>query len=654
MKQKVIGRVALLVVLAAGGIMEAAELRLTTTPGAPGFSFLSWDTEGNVQTQLNLLRDGAGAAFQVETNGKWVDGRPFVVGTNAAGGSVDLGSAGRAELRWSVGTNGTGMVWSLANLVGAGTISRIRITLPFNPRTAATTVLPSRWLPPDGFDLPAVLSAADFGQLLVRQTGTNAVTGRLTGSRRNRLIDVAFEIPAPPAGESHRLDFTFWRIPTPAGVDETTWRPIRRGWWNVYQPCVSGDDIGCFAMSVKAPAGVLANNAISDPVSSGCAIFADHALLLNGLAPGISAEPTLRHSLEWWLDHRTDSSGAVVGYAEIRMLDGATAMPIAAWACVELSGDLEWAGKRIGQLERIADHLASRDVDQDGILELPNSGNANTLREPDRGATGWDTINSGHKDLYVNTFAYRAFCCMADLERRLTRTDKAERYAALARKLREAFFPTFYSPDTKLLSWWISADGERHDYWAPGLLGQAVAYGLVPRQAGEELLDRIHAKVRETGFKRLDIGLPNVLTPIRRADYIIGGSPDYGCASREDGSDTFKRYLNGGCLVADQIHWFNAHFRLGRGAAVLPQLEAMLARQGKPVFPNGGSFQNGIVNIQPHGAEFYDWDGNTSGYEGHLTGSWFFLQAVLTRQPAHLQRLLKPMSILESSGQKRD
>ena len=91
--------------------MEAAELRLTTTPGVPGFSFLSWDTEGNVQTKLNLLRDGAGVVFQVETSGKWVDGKSFVVGANAADCSVDLGAAGRAELRWSARTNGAGMVW---------------------------------------------------------------------------------------------------------------------------------------------------------------------------------------------------------------------------------------------------------------------------------------------------------------------------------------------------------------------------------------------------------------------------------------------------------------------------------------------------------------------------------------------------------------
>jgi len=624
--------------------MQAAELRLTPTPGAPGFSFLSWDTEGNVQTKLNLLRDGAGATFQVETNGKWVDGGPFVVGTNAADGSVDLGAGGKAALRWTARTNGSGMVWSLANKGSSGTISRIRITLPFNPRMAATTVLPSRWLPPDGFALPAVLSAADFGQLLIRQSGTPAVTGRFTGSRPKGVIDVAFEIPVPPAGETITLEFSPWQLPLPKGVDEATWKSIRRGWWNVYEPCVFGEGLACFPTAEKAPAGVLANNPISDPVSCLYAFIADHALLVNELAPGISAEYILRHSVEWWLDRRTDAAGTVVGYAEIRdMLDAPPSILVAAWACTELSGDPQWAAARIAQLEKIAEYLASRDVDHDGILESPKSGNANTLHNPERGATAWDTINSGHKEMYVNTLAYRAFCCMADLEKRLKRTDKAERYAGLAGKLREAFFRTFYSPDKKLLSWWISADGQRHDYWAPGIIGLPIAYGLVPEKEGKQMLTLFHAKIKESGFTRLDLGLPCVLTPVRRADYLYGVGPECGSPSREDGSDTFHRYLNGGCLVNDQIHWLNAHFRLGQKESVQPQLAAMLARQGKPVFPNGGSFQNGIINRAGEGAEFFDWEGKTSGYEGHLVYSFFFLQAVLMQQDGHRNRLFRPM-----------
>jgi len=472
------------------------------------------------------------------------------------------------------------------------------------------------------------------------------VTGRFTGDRGKRRIDVAFEFAAPKTGETVTLEFSPWQLPLPKGVDEATWKTIRRGWWNVYEPCVRGHlGIGV----VPAPAGIFANNPISDPVSSLYVFIADHAMLIPELAPGISSEYLLRYSVDWWLDFHLDVSGAMEGYENHNdMLDAPSSILVAAWACAEMSGDLTWAESRIPQLERMAEFLASSDVDHDGIIESPHSGNANTLcRREDRGATANDTINSGHKEIYINTLAYRAFCCLADLEKRLKRTDKAARYADLAGKLKEAFFRTFHSPDTGLLSWWISADGQRHDYWAPGIVGLPIAYGLVPPADAGRILSAIRSKVTEVGFSRLDLGLPLVLTPIRRADYNIACGAEYGCPSREDGTDTFQHYLNGGCVVSDQIHWFNAHFRLGLGEAIQPQLAAMLARQGKPVFPNGGSFQNGIANTPRQGAEFYDWNGKTTGYEGHLVYSWFFLQGVLTQQPEHRHRIFRTM---ESSG----
>ena len=65
----------------------------------------------------------------------------------------------------------------------------------------------------------------------------------------------------------------------------------------------------------------------------------------------------------------------------------------------------------------------------------------------------------------------------------------------------------------------------------------------------------------------------------------------------------------------------------------------MLNRQAKGVYPNGGGFQNGVINRYPEGAEFLDWQGNTCGYEGHLVYSWIFLQAVLLRHPEYQDRL---------------
>ena len=72
-------------------------------------------------------------------------------------------------------------------------------------------------------------------------------------------------------------------------------------------------------------------------------------------------------------------------------------------------------------------------------------------------------------------------------------------------------------------------------------------------------------------------------------------------------------------------------------------LSAMLKRQVGGAFENGGGFQNGVVDEYPYGAEFYDWNGHTTGYEGHLIYSFSFLQAVFYRNDSLRQKALHPL-----------
>jgi hypothetical protein len=53
-----------------------------------------------------------------------------------------------------------------------------------------------------------------------------------------------------------------------------------------------------------------------------------------------------------------------------------------------------------------------------------------------------------------------------------------------------------------------------------------------------------------------------------------------------------------------------------------------------------GLFQNGVVNRGTAGAEFFLFDGRTTGYEGYLPEVWNFLMAAFTRNPAMRGRLL--------------
>ena len=372
-------------------------------------------------------------------------------------------------------------------------------------------------------------------------------------------------------------------------------------------------------------------------------LWADEAFLTPAFSPDIRLMDMVRRTLDWWLDHRTRPTGEVVAYWDYAdMLDANASPLIAAWDYVEATGDRAWLARRIERLELIADYMVRRDVDDDGLVESTHSGNYGTLKEPMRADSAYDTINAGHKNAYCNALIYRAFRCLADLQKQLHRPPQQARYAERARRLRAAYVKTFSNPATGWLAWWRSRDGQLHDLSSPMITSLAICYGLVDPVRGREMMKRLWTKIEAVGFHRFDLGVPITLVPVRRGDYLLGGG-DGNSPRREDGSDTFGHYLNGGCLVSDAVYFMTALYMVGENEKADRILRAMLERQEKGVFPNGGGFQNGVINAHPQGAEFYTWDGHTCGYEGHLTYSYSFLQAVLLREPSFRARLFRPL-----------
>jgi hypothetical protein len=55
-----------------------------------------------------------------------------------------------------------------------------------------------------------------------------------------------------------------------------------------------------------------------------------------------------------------------------------------------------------------------------------------------------------------------------------------ERYKQLAKKLKNAYFTTFYNPKTGVLAGWKSSDGKLHDYYFLMVNSMVVYYNLVP------------------------------------------------------------------------------------------------------------------------------------------------------------------------------
>lgn len=606
-----------------------ADCRSATLP------FLSWDTEGGDRAKNNLLRAGVSL---VERTGK-------SPATLAGEGEKQ----GADEVRFRLAASGTPIDWTIRaahggltmQLAAAKDVDHLELAFPFNPLMTATTLLPASWESDGSLRLPAVISSPDFGQMLLT-SDAGALKCWLRGSRVNHTIDLTVELPTLHAGKTISLTMSPVYLPPPPDLkDKSMWPAARRGWFNAIQLSAEWGDQG---NPYSAPAGVLANNVLSDAASCLLHVWADHILLTPQISADIHPMDYVRRTIDWWLDNRTRPTGEIVAYWDYAdMLDTNPSVLIASWDYVEATNDRAWLANRIERLEFVADYLVHRDLNDDGIIESTHSGNAGTLKEPMRAGSCYDTINAGHKDAYCNALIYRAFRCLADLEKQLGHDAQQTRYADRANRLKAAYVKTFYNPATGWLAWWISEDGKMHDLASPMINNQAICFGLVEPAQGREILGRIWTKIDEVGFKRFDLGVPITLVPVPRGDYLMGlVNGDSGVPQSEDGADTFGHYLNGGCMVDDAIYCITALHIVGEPKKGDRVLRAMLERQDKGVFPNGGGFQNGVINAYPKGAEFFTWDGETCGYEGHLTYSYSFLQALLLREPGFRARLFRP------------
>jgi hypothetical protein len=515
-----------------------------------------------------------------------------------------------------------------------------KIIFPFDPRVSAVTILPASIDRQSRFHLPAIVSAPGFGAMLVTTDGGVELTSVLNGSRAGKIVDWVIDLPqGSRRRDSTTLHFRPYFVPSPKGLnDDARWKLARRAWLNQFQVSAKWGDPG---HPVSAPAGVLANNVISDPVSCCLFMYADAAFFTPDLAPGISAMRYVGHTLDWWLNDRMLPSGVIPGYwNHTNFLDANPSVLISAWDYAEATGDRKWLADRIDKLEQAAGHMISRDIDGDGLLEATQSGNPGTLIEPARSCSAYDAINCGHKDAYSNALAYRAFRCLADLEAQLGRVEQQKRYKDFAAKLKTAFRKELINPQTGWVAWWRDKNGVLHDLASPHVNGLAITYGLIEPEQGREMLRKLYAKMVDAKFTRRDLGTPCTLVPVARADYLLPAAP--GLGTKEDGSDAFGQYPNGGVLPGDSLRFMTAGYVTGEQAMADAFIDAMLARIPKGDLPTGG-FATSIVDVYPAGGEFFTWDGKPCGYEGLLSHGYHFLQAVPLRDPALREKLHRPL-----------
>lgn len=572
-------------------------------------------------------------------------------------------------LQWSITRDRSDMLWQI-EYSGKDNIRNFQIEIPMSALQAAAVLIPAQTDSSNHGIGPWLLVCPDFGHMLitsesdvqlsgindgVRGGGSNAVsTGvdpRLRGSQWLEATGIRDYTPGKlilkfvsneplSNGQKILLRFHVSDMPEPEGFDAGLWKKIRRSYLNNWQPC------GTWTGPKKEM--VLSNNVLSDPASISLWFYADPMIYWHKLAEDIDILVLLKHSLDYYLDNEVSAQGHVNAFGKMYDLyvSCGGSLIISAWDYYTLSKDKVWLEKRIQVLHLIADYLLRRDVDNDGLIESIGSGNAGTLKDPERADIWFEMTNFGHKNTWTNLISFRAFMCLAELLDESGKYEGAIYYRQKAELLRQTFVKRFLSPENGWFVSWISLDGQVHDYCHTFINGMAVAYGIVSPDKGKEILEKVVAKSKTIGFNSWHLGIPCNLIPIRKEDMIgprtgIDGKPiknDFYWPDDLAEKEAFgNRYTNG--TIHPTLVW---PYLLGLQVAGLNDeadriLNSMIASAEE------GLFQNGIVNVGYGGAEHFYSNGKTCGYEGYLPESFNFLMACFTRDSLMRSRLLKPM-----------
>jgi hypothetical protein len=129
--------------------------------------------------------------------------------------------------------------------------------------------------------------------------------------------------------------------------------------------------------------------------------------------------------------------------------------------------------------------------------------------------------------------------------------------------------------------------------------------------------------MKAVGYTRFDLGLPGNLIPVARKDY-AHLERRWGGGEKEDNSDGFQIYENGGATACFAYFTLAALYDLGRREEADRLLFPMLEAFAKGAFQ--GQAANGMSK------DWKAWDGTPWGYEGFLVDNYYALLAVLTRE----------------------
>ena len=375
---------------------------------------------------------------------------------------------------------------------------------------------------------------------------------------------------------------------------------------------------------------VLANNSSSDPCAFTLYMSAQLAQYTPPLANGLKAMDLVKMTLERYINGM--KAYGLVGYTDnyegadtvswkskYDSLDSHPSLLMAACYYINFTKDNKWLNENLTALTDWAEIIIKKDMDGDGLIEYPLSGNYGSWHGPQRPANWWDTVGFAHKDAYSNALAYRALNLFGDILKKAGNAD-SEKYLDQAAKLKSVYFSTFYNPETGVLAGWKSMDGQLHDYYFTFVNSIAISYGLINAEQGNRVMDKLLSKMEAVGFTDFSLGMPGNLIPIKKGDYTVSDHR-WGGPSLEDGTDGFQIYENGGATACYTYFTVDALQKLKRNSDVNKILHPILKSIKE------GNFNGKCVNGMSK--DWKTWKGECWGYEGFLCDGYMVLLACL-------------------------
>ncbi|MBQ9744271.1 MAG: hypothetical protein IJW19_04010 [Clostridia bacterium] len=276
--------------------------------------------------------------------------------------------------------------------------------------------------------------------------------------------------------------------------------------------------------------------------------------------------------------------------------------------------NMEFAKRLLPYAIKAADFIMTLDTDKDGIFEVPFPGDYIAQEEEVgyRQRNWWDNFAFGHKDIYFNCLCHRALRELSELLYSLHREKEAEKYKAQLKKFDNAFFDTFYNPESTLLSGWISRNGKHHDYMFTFAVSMAIDEGLIPEDEGRRMLLLLLEEMKKEGYGDLRFGIPGNVKPVDPADTI-----DWPCMS------DWGQYENGGLCGMNGFHFLSSMYKVGLDAEADEIFKAILKTYDNDFTHSG---------LMPGYVSSVDWrtkNGVPCGYN-YLADNYYFLLAAFT------------------------